>query len=295
MTTPSQTRSPIADMPTDPADWPSWLERELVGLDLGPLVAELSLVQNPEGKANSDSVSLESLLGDDLERVLRQGLASLPPAKLAALLKRPTMLLVLQERIVVDGGAHWRSVPRTDRHREAAQKGWQRLQAAIDETMVEPKPKPKPPPQGLIARSWMLWGSAAALLLAVVGWWYQTPRGIGFDRPGLMTARVDAAEHLKQLAEAAADYTMESRLDRQRLRQRITAFRKGCDTLLAAKHEQLVTNDADWLRERCRAWAEKLDGHLADLDAGKPLEDIRAAAEETRTKMVTALKTRLAA
>ena len=52
------------------------------------------------------------------------GLSCLDFTHLQGLLIHPARLLELQERIFLDGGEHWRTVPRTDEHLQQVAVGW---------------------------------------------------------------------------------------------------------------------------------------------------------------------------
>src|SRR5687767_1355847 len=96
-------------IPDDPAELAGWLERRLVGLDLAALVAELSAIH---GDRPSAAGELDALLGGHRDAVLNQGLSALPAAGLRELMRRPSVLLELQELILIDGGDYWRSLAR---------------------------------------------------------------------------------------------------------------------------------------------------------------------------------------
>ena len=53
--------------------------------------------------------------------------------------------------------------------------------------------------------------------------------------------------------------------DTEGLVRRIAEFRQGCSVLIESPHKPLPDTDRTWLVEKCRAWAAKLDAHLAAL------------------------------
>ncbi len=94
-------------------DEPRLLERELMGLRLHELIAELEqqgneLPQLPQG--TSAGTTLGDLLGDNETHVLERGLASLPESRVQTLLDQPALLLELQELLLGRGGAYWDQV-----------------------------------------------------------------------------------------------------------------------------------------------------------------------------------------
>ena len=117
------------DIPAEPAALGRWLEGQLVGLDLARTIAELRAVHGAPVKPQT----LESLLGSHLDRILQEGLQSLPLPVLQSLLRNAELLLPLQELIWLEGGGYWdaRRQP-TDEMRELAGRGWERLQPYLD-------------------------------------------------------------------------------------------------------------------------------------------------------------------
>jgi hypothetical protein len=88
------------EIPDEPADLAPWLERVLVGPDLGALIAELEAVH---GDPSGVTISANTLIGPDLAAVLDGGLSKVPLSKLKQLLRQPRLLLDLQE-LIFGGG-----------------------------------------------------------------------------------------------------------------------------------------------------------------------------------------------
>src|SRR5262249_31465422 len=135
-------------------------------------------------------------------------------------------------------------------------------------------------------------------LLRGVGWKWRpgrgpaAPTGWGWDRPGALEANRTREEYLNGLADSANEWFNKRPETPQALAKRLNEFRAGCSTLILAQHESLAQKDRDWLRERCRLWAGKLDKHLADLEAGKSVEAVRGEADATVNQLMQALRTR---
>ena len=89
------------DRPDDPRELAAWLERHLVGLSLGELIAEWSAAHAEDEPRTQ---TLADLLGDDLPAVLDRGLSVLAESKLRSLIRWPWVLRELQHRVLVDGG-----------------------------------------------------------------------------------------------------------------------------------------------------------------------------------------------
>src|SRR4051794_29689530 len=100
----------IATIPDDPADLAGWLERRLVGLDLGALVTELSAIHRPAPPARS---TLREVLDGRLDQVRASGLGCLTRDQLRLLLTRPGLLLELQEEVLSAGAPYWDQIART--------------------------------------------------------------------------------------------------------------------------------------------------------------------------------------
>ncbi len=118
------------------------------------------------------------------------------------------------------------------------------------------------------------------------------PTGWGWERPGAIPNDVAADAYLTTLAHGADEWFNKRPTDAEGVKKRISDFRKGCSTLIASSHEPLAEEDRTWLVEKCKKWRDKLDGHLAALDAGEDPFIVRAAADETVTKLINAMRAR---
>ncbi len=279
------------DIPDDPARLPAWLEQQLVGFRLAELVGELSLVHgSPPGPA------LREVLGARLEPVLAGGLRALPAPVLRHLLARPRLLLDLQELVFTEGGPYWDEVsqPAVPEARAVLERGRRRLEAA-----ARAPAGTGPSGRAGVAR----WGrrlavaglaAAAAVLLGVVIADRLNPpaAGWGWNRPGALAQDRSAAAYLRGLAAAAGEWFDRRPEDRAALARRILQFRQGCATLIFAPHAPLAEPDRRWLRERCRAWAKKLDEELEALEAGQSVARVRDATDQVVTRLIDALRTR---
>ncbi|MCA9082036.1 MAG: hypothetical protein KDA58_15850, partial [Planctomycetaceae bacterium] len=94
----------LSTIPEQPADWPEWLEQELVGQRLAELIAELQTIHGATAEA---PLSLSQICGDQLADVAERGLQVLSPQQMQQLLKSPAALLELQEHVLIEGGAYW--------------------------------------------------------------------------------------------------------------------------------------------------------------------------------------------
>ena len=63
--------------------------------------------------------------------------------------------------------------------------------------------------------------------------------------------------------------------------ERLSEFRLGCSALQAANDLPLSAVEVAWLKGRCAEWANRIDGHLRDLDATGDVVAVRTAATAT--------------
>ncbi len=304
-------------IPDDPAALPAWLERRLVAADFGRFIAELSAAHPERGRA---SVPARQLLGDWYRKALSDGLGAVPVSLLQQLLRHPKCLLEFQEAILTEGGPYWDEVVTSNGEMAPAiERGFAALEAMFGpRTQATPAPRsregvapaarpsgararrePRPPRDA--SRSYFTWAVissalAACLMIAVgilsfrsdnsgrltevaaVSWGWAKPGGIPQNAP-------KPAEYLNSLASTANEWFDKRPDDAAGVAKRINEFRTGCSQLIFASHSALSQADKDWLIEKCRAWAKKLDDHLAALESGADPLKVRTEADETIRKL----------
>jgi hypothetical protein len=274
----------IATFPDDPAELPSWLEKQLIGLDLGRLVAELRALHGSE-----PGPSLTEILGAEAA-VLDHGLRSLSQGRIALLLRHPDRLLELQEWILTQASLYWESVPRQAPLHEFV--GALRDKLGIATAQSNELAQPARPSR---RRRWrQAVALAAACLLA--GFWLghqiQSRRGAdwGWAKPGGVGSKQDARTHLINLADRADEWFNRRPEDAAGVALRISEFRAGCTALLFADHAPLSESQRKDLTARCRNWAAKFDDFLRQLEAGNDPPAVRAEADETVHKLTKFLR-----
>lgn len=279
------------DIPETQREVVAWLESHLLGMQLGDLVSELQAVHGTRPNAPS----LEQVCGGKLANVLQYGLGTLEADRLRQLLEHPRLLLSLQDEIVQRGGDYWMQRPMRRAEEVALASQWKLLESVISPAVVRPA-------VATTGRSWLGRSAIAAILstaatLAVAFSLRDrlvsapTP-GWGWENPGALAVNLPPREYLNHLADAAQDWFKKRPGNPPDLARRIAQFRQGCSTLILAEHRALAPADRDWLRERCRAWATKLDGHLAAIEAGDDVTAVRTAADETVNKLIKAIRER---
>lgn len=284
----------VLDIPDQDSELPAWLERELVGLHLADLIAGLEVFQ---GEPRHD-MELDTALEGNLEAVLEHGLGALTDQQVRNLLQHPRLLAPLQERVLLEGGAHWERIPLSRPHEQLTADCWTSVCAAGSPRVARPDPVPRGNPAEARRFPWAVTLSAAALLLVAVFGWQQfssrQPAGWGWNKPGALADAATAPDYLLQLAAGANDWFNKRPDTPEDLATRLTQFRKGCETLIAAPHRPLAPEDRAWLVERCQAWSSKLETHITALESGADVEEVRADADATINKLIEALKQRAA-
>jgi hypothetical protein len=118
--------------------------------------------------------------------------------------------------------------------------------------------------------------------------------GWGWDRPGGFPEHLPPGTYLHYLADVAREWLDQRPETPMALARRISEFRRGCTVLILSPHRTLPAEDRSWLVEKCRAWAAKLDAHLAAVEAGQDVLKVRGEADETINRLIDALRQRAA-
>ncbi|MEZ6056950.1 MAG: hypothetical protein R3C01_09610 [Planctomycetaceae bacterium] len=287
------------NIPADHADWPHWLERQLVGSQLGELIVELETLR---GENNNSDQTLDDLCGSQLDQIMTLGLSVLSETQIRSLLKQPALLLSLQEMVFVNGGHYWSQVERAGNVQDETTASWNRVATTCEldtpSNVAPTSTRTFQPSIHLGRRQWLTrMGTVAALVVVGLGFWFSRPSGPtwGFDRGDLLTADVSAADYLNSLADASDDWFQKRPQQAQAVSQRISEFEHGCETLIAAPHTQLNDVDRQWLIEKCQLWKSKLTAHRTDLESKRTTPDqARDAVDETVRSLQLALRQRAA-
>jgi hypothetical protein len=313
----------VLDLPDDPAELAPWLDRKLVGLGLGRLVAELEVVH--AGQAGGPAPALNAVLAGRLPAVLDTGLSALSRPALRELLRHPRLLLDLQERVLVDGGPYWAGLGADDVEvARAVAAGWPGVRTGLRAPAApEPKgsstlpfvpapsasPPPYYPPRDRLLRAWAVLATMAASALVLlytvehlnppvpettalpanpfagrVDW--------GWNRPGVLVGTGPPSAYLTLLADAASEWFDERPSTPGDLALRLGELRTGCTRLIVAGHECLQPADRAWLVDRCRDWAGKLDNAVHALERDDPVELVRSEVDATVNRLIAVLRDR---
>jgi hypothetical protein len=306
----------MLEIPEETAELAAWLERQIVSDRLGELVAQLAIVQAPAAPARA---SLKEALGARLPEALSRGLGPLSRTEIKRLLAQPRLLLELQEEVLLQGGDYWRTIEADlDSLQDAQRNGRRRLQEFLqterwrhEETAWQIITRRKDARNRVLQLTSL--AAAAGILLTLMldhsSGWNRRPepqrqalppvaqespptQTWGWNRPDAMRPELSRADYLKGLARAADDWYGTQPTTRLELAARLNEFRQGCSRVILADHLPLTSADRDWLHDKCRQWAEKLNGHLAELEEGTSVKSVRADADRTVRALIAALRAR---
>lgn len=294
-----------------PAEWPeftSWLDQQLMGLQLSQLVEELHVLrqvaasQSVKGSeplnpaAQTPQQTLEQILNADIrERVRSQGTSALQQAEIQALFRSPETLLELQEDILIHGSKYWRTVPRSEEHERLAASGFEAIQARIraaeqsppslDATTPKPHPETHSGPAKSRRSSLLAVAVLAMSVLVTLAILRPTSEpqlsGTGFGTAGLFENDVTSpGQYYQRMADANEQWLAMSRTDGAALLAALEAYSKDCEILIDSKHPALPENHERWLKAKCGEWKKKIDDVIVELKAGRMSYDDASAAAE---------------
>lgn len=298
----------VLDIPDDEAALAGWLDEQVAADDLHELIAELAAVHAANGPRGSTPQAAAEWLGESLPDVLSRGTAALPRPRLGELLRSPWLLAGLQELVFMEGGDYWNNLALRGTPAPAFSSA-DVLERAAKQTAPEGGARPRgpaaarpmavpPSPRSQSRLPVAVAAVAAGLLVAVAGWSLLRP-GLpepvwGWNRPDALTAAAGPDAYLEQLARAADEWSAAAPTTERQLAARLGDLLVGCDRLIAAPHKPLEPADRDWLVERCRAWREKIAGHVAALETSHDVAAVRRDADATVEKLVKAIRSRAA-
>lgn len=281
----------LADMPDDAAQLGSWLDQQLVGIELAELVDELAVVSS----RSAASATLDDVCGHRLGAVLTSGCRALDEATLGRILVQPDLLLELQARVLDSGEPYWRQPPRTTVHQAATAAVWSAISASLPLQGALPAVFPGRRPTKRWSTIGVSLAAIAASLLLLVGLWrgQTTPeQPWGWNRPDAFLSQGGADQYLTHLASLGEEWFIAMPDSKPELAQRLNQMLAGCDALVAAKHADLAEPDRQWLRERCSQWRDKFAAQLRDLEGGQSIAQIQADADSTVRALLQALRKR---
>ena len=215
---------------------------------------------------------------------------------LQRLLRQPDLLLDLQNLILHEGGSCWDRLAKEDadlneqverdRRRVAgsapSRHTWQTSPSSRDVLSSADVRRPGDRGCGLGAGLRPRPGGLAALGTKRHEGEFLGGR-LGLGSLSAIPASGSGSAYYDKLADAADEWSHDRPESRPDLARRLGEFRVGCSLLLLDPHEPLKKHEGeeDWLVNRCRRWAARLDELMATTDAGEePVDKLRAEADE---------------
>ena len=293
----------IESVPDDPDRLLRWLEERMVGGELRALVAELAALHN----AAPPRDSIRDRIGPaGVEAILRNGLCALAPAEARELaqhlLRQPYHLLELQALVLAEGGPYWDALPRSPELLGQVARGREPLARKLIGPLAQPvAPSSEPAAPWYLSTRFAVAATAALVFVATfAAMKLFTPAPVpgpsasvvpwGWAKSGGIPTEPGRAEYLSALADRAEEWFDERPAGAPALTRRLAEFHQGCSAFLFAPHEPLAPELRDELRRKCRDWAQKFEGYLADLEAGQDPAAVRARADATVRKLVETLR-----
>jgi len=282
----------LTTIPDTTADWPNWLDRQLVGARLGDLVEELRVSgAAPESK----SATLDQILtANQQQNVLTSGTSVFSTEQFRCLFGNPDALLQLQERVLEADREFWRSVPRADAVAFQSNRVFGSLNLqSTDSNQLATDTTDSTPTRSGHGMFWLV-STVAAALLAVTIWQNQANVGEhnGLANPALASMEVESAQQwFDAVADAGAEWEQHDELDKDELLASIKDVSDACQKLIDNPNSVLEDAERKWFVQKCQNWKTKLDDTYADLQSDSlSLEDARTQADGIMTKLVNVLK-----
>lgn len=309
--------APALCLPDERVKWGAWLEQQLIGTELKKTIEQLIVL----GGNNPAAISLEDWLGNDRSLVLQSGIQkNFSQARIESLVRNPTLLLDLQELVLLDGGEYWLRVSMSRPQQDNAD--------FIIKNMVSQLAQRHPPTsvqanilsdQDLVNKqastsdkqivranatavnknraSWWIWAgiaaTAAAIMLIVFNPLTLSQESKFFAAAELQSSVATPQLALQRMAQRVQTDWANGLQDPKALKQQLVSFRNSCDYLidgpLVKSLDGLPAETISDVRQRCSNWKKKSSELIAAIDSGKPVVDIQRDAD----KMIETLTNKL--
>ncbi|MEY4179928.1 MAG: hypothetical protein RLY70_3502 [Planctomycetota bacterium] len=307
----------ILDVPDDATQLAAWLDEQLAGYRLLETVSELRALRDLPA-ADPSPVEIEEWLGQRRDAVLAKGTAALEERQQRELLRRPWLLLDLQEAIDQAGGDYWNQLARRSADTSAAlERGRERLLQAMaaDARAQAPHEAPNETPnaaaRGVEPKRRGSWRAATVGLAAIaaavtLGFFVfrslpeptallptplePTEVAWGWNAPDLFAGSPTPLEYLRRLADAGNEWSDERPETKPAVAQRIREMRIGCQRLIDHQHAPLAPNQDAALKQLCRKWLGQFNDLQVELEQD---ERTPREAREAMDQIVAKLTQRL--
>ena len=280
------------ELPEDKSLWPTWFEQQLLGSDLRLLIRQLELMTGQSTSLPDGVAWEEHLLAEFSELVpgiLSHGLSILSPADLQRLIRKPRLLLALQELVFIEGGEYWKNLQRSESSIQSIQLMQESFVLATKLEIAKPATSQNSIGSTKNSLKPFLYVSAlAASFLLAIYFFPPASQGRYFAREGLLTSAMQGNDFCKTLASAIRE-DWDPNAAEPVFRRQLQELKDSCDRLINASLPQLEVKVASDLRNRCTKWKSSLTDMLAGLDSGRPVDDVRQNANELVERLVKVL------
>lgn len=277
-------------IPDTIAETGAWLDDLLVSPDLLQTIIELELLA---GDRLTTVLSLEGVLAGSTNTILESGLANASESVVRSLLRQPSLLLELQEQVLMHGDKYWQEKTVQAYGRPDTTK---LLAAAGVDSIHSP----------ITTRSAKFWnqkqivGAIAAMaagLLVMLSVWQPWGQGStvassdwGFAKSGLLASDISEDEMLRQLADASQAWHNRRPDSVEGLEKRLLEFDHGCEALLASNLAQLSAKNRDAVHRACRDCRDDIAVQLAAIKRGGSFSELRTKADAAINKLTHAIQ-----
>lgn len=283
--------SPSLSLPENPEQLADWLEALLCSEDLTQAAIDWEVLA--QDRRESAPITLASLSDTQLAEIDANGLKSLPEETLRQLMGSPVALLELQEHILAAVSPYWQTRLARQSSSSSHEARWSQIERELDTRSQ--LPEAKKPPGNDRGQIWPVLGVVLALAasIAVGAFVLQpspTPKGWGFNQPGILETAQSEDQLLETLADAAHAWFNKRPQTREELVTRLKQFDAGCQTLLSAKLAPLSPASHQAVDAACQKTRQQIATYLTELEQGSDLSTTQAAADQTMTTLEQSLR-----
>jgi hypothetical protein len=241
----------------------------------------------PDGVTWEEQLRVE--FSDLVPGVLSRGLSSLSPADLQRLIRKPRLLLALQELVFTEGGEHWKNLSRSVGSAQSVQSLQDSFAQEVERQTVKVATKrERTGSTSSTLKTFLYVASLAATILLAVYFFRPASSGRYFAREGLLTSAVKGNDFCNTLASAIREDWDPDATDAV-FRRQLQELKDSCNRLITAPLPQLDARVASDLRTRCSKWQAALTDMLSGLDSGRPVVEVRREANELVGRLVNVL------
>ena len=289
-------------IPDTIAETGAWLDELLVSPDLLQTIVELELLA---GDRLTEVQSLDGVLAGKEDLVYETGLTTASETTIRSLLRQPSLLLELQEKVMMHGGDYWQKKTNQAFGSSDAKNVVDSLMTSSDTAPAvatglkdvvkdSSKATDKTWTRKQVVSS--LLALAAALLVMVSIWqpWSQggsvAKADWGFAKSGLLTSNVSEDQMLAKLAQASATWHNKKPSTREQLEKRLLEFDQGCQALLGSDLPQLSVVNRNGVHTACEECRQAIAEQLAALEAGADFNQTRSRSNAAIDQLTSSIQ-----